>query len=669
MPRINQDLLERIPEEKRWYLGYYPDVLLYQDDKHEYSEAIYHLANAKYLYANGYNIRPASTLRYAFEAFKGWLGFNNHCETQKVQLGLYKFAYYGYLKGYPQGALHSLQRHGVSEQFIRQFSSPRKNDVTQKIQNDLIKFYADHVQASVIPEGQPKISDEYSFGNTWANLELWSEIPKLDPQNDLLIQRTISQLENMSSLPNYVSIQNSKYAFEVAKQCIEHVKSRRNTSLAAKFLNYVLNLSADNEALIARAIQFAPDICLQDKQFFIAFYLERKNFKAALPLIELLEDTTEAAILVKKHFNNEQVLALIKKDSPLAAALSEQYLTADTENLKTIKFVATFYPSFAQKFPAQALRLLVSEEKYEEAYQLFTGLKDCQIYVDDLVKLADYFEDLSLSKEKAAVALREQQNWIGIETPILQAIRLIKKALELDENDDRSEKHYRQLRLYAESLINNDIVTHEIETCQIEQIIKAINLLNQCKPVASNEKKLHQKVLVTGLMRQVDYLIYTISPLAIDAESHTKLAEHNDKHSDNIRNTAQLLRKIIDLCNDTSDKELKLILGKANFLYGDLIKFFGLNENCNPYFRAAMKAVPNNPFYILRCSEIFEEEKDKLREKGVPLLRALGYEPIHYLRWDEQRWYKDKSSALTPIQDIHNLGEKGQKRSFSFSLI
>ncbi|CEK10265.1 hypothetical protein [Legionella hackeliae] len=671
MPRINYSLLVKLPEEKRDFLGFRPDILLFQDDESEYQATIHKLTAAKYLYTDGFDIRPASLLRYVFESFKGWLGLDNNCEPRKVQMGLRKYAFYGYLQGYSQTHSNSLQRHGVPAIFFHLLHSPRGDDTTKALQDNLTRFYVSDVQHLVAKEGEPSISFEnHSFGKTWASLELWSEIPKLDPQDDSLITTTVEHLEN--SRTSYTFLKNSKYAFSVAQIYMNEVRAHQNTNRFKKYLKSFLNFSTDAQALIEKAIFYAPDICLQNKNIFINFYLEKKNFDAAFHLIEQLQDLKEAITLLNNHFEKSKLLQYVKKDSPLGIALSKQFITENTTKLEDIRFAAQFNSNLGADFPAQGLRLLVADQQYDAAYTLYSNAqKGSEFYSDDLEKLADYFTERSSVTESTALQFATQKNWKAVMELMPEGIQFTEKAISLDDNGRRTQRLNIQRLLYARALIENDN-TRSISDCNIKQVNQAVELLKQCSFSANRDKENYKLALAKGLMRQVDYKIKAILPTEYEAK-HQFIA-FTKAHYAEIQEIVTLLREIIELLKNTDNQQLKFYLGKANFILADITLFFSLSdENMNHFYIAAMKAVPTNPIYTLICSELTEDKdkKEDLQAEGVGLLKDLGYSTLDYYRWSEHRWHKDKISEATQLVDPHNFDnpEKSGKTRARFSII
>ncbi len=74
MSKINHLLLDKIPKNLQGVMEYYPDVFLVQFNQIQYTRLWNSLSSAKYVYTNGYEIRPTNWFMYAFQSIKGWLG-------------------------------------------------------------------------------------------------------------------------------------------------------------------------------------------------------------------------------------------------------------------------------------------------------------------------------------------------------------------------------------------------------------------------------------------------------------------------------------------------------------------------------------------------------------------------------------------------------------------
>ncbi|MDI9817782.1 MULTISPECIES: hypothetical protein [unclassified Legionella] len=673
MRSLNELLLKQIKTSKKIKkeketFGYYPDVFIFLHDQTQYSEELKRLSRAKYLYTDGYDLKPVGFLSYAFQSFKGWLGFNNHCQRQKVALGLYKFAYYGYLNNYQRDELGNLQHHGLTEEDITLFQGPKNDKTTEKIQEKLIGFYVEHSKQFSVSLNQVQVTKFYIFGSAWERIGFWEEIPKLDPQRQQLINDTVNHLETGEEKKHYVHFADSQYARAAAAKIVDEVIKEEDSigSQVKNKWNRAL-LTKKSPGLLERAISFAPSISSKKPELFIRYYFQQKKFKQAWPLIESLVDTNvdtnkEAALGYLTDIPREHIEQLITKDSELATVLASHYFKTKPDDIETIRFVSQF-TTLNDQFPRQAFRLLVDKKDFDNAYKLLEQQLEkahsnrkqlLQFNTKDLGLLANHFERLGNSHADAAVREKRQGNWEHAISFALKSVEAKNKAMQIDPN--RKEQFYTQKRFYAELLIDSDISQNpDAPNCQIDIITKAITLLEQCSPLASQEKKKHQLALAKARVRRVDYLAYQISPTDIVHRFPQDFSKHK---KDNIKNLASImayLQQIVEQLNGTSEPELKQILGKAYFLLDDIAMFFGLNHNYGSNFKKAMETVPENPFYILRCSECFEKEKDKLQHQALPKLNALGFDALNYYHWDKQRWLRDKIEAATPIKDIHNL--------------
>ena len=96
--RLNSSIIRHSQEG----LAYLPDFIIYDLDEREYQNFWQKIKEhpQNRLYTNGLQVYKVGRLQALFQSFKGWLGFENHCQANKVELTLAKIAYHGYLKGY-----------------------------------------------------------------------------------------------------------------------------------------------------------------------------------------------------------------------------------------------------------------------------------------------------------------------------------------------------------------------------------------------------------------------------------------------------------------------------------------------------------------------------------------------------------------------------------------
>ena len=278
MPRILN-----LPKKYRNSLGYYPDILFYQASRNDYEEKLKELSKSWFIYSNGYNLEPVGLFTYLFQSFKGWLGFTNYCQPERVLMSLQKFAFFGHLRGYPQGQLNNLTSYGLSEEYIKLVSSPKSPVTSMVIQYQLIEYYMQNqlVFISDIRADQPRVSNTY--GEPLAQLDLWEEIPKLDPQDPILIEKTIKQLEGET--PNYSFFPNSRYAYSAAKCNIEKAKGE----LASNFVyQWVTNSHTKAQNFLERALSLAPKITNDEPELYIRYYKQIGLKSQAILLLKKL---------------------------------------------------------------------------------------------------------------------------------------------------------------------------------------------------------------------------------------------------------------------------------------------------------------------------------------------------------------------------------------------
>lgn len=97
MPYLNKKLFKRIPKHLKGFMEYYPDVSLFELNQIQYNHLWDQLSSSRYLWTNGYEIRPTNWFMHVFQTIKGWFGFDNHCKPEIISYNLNKLAFYGYM--------------------------------------------------------------------------------------------------------------------------------------------------------------------------------------------------------------------------------------------------------------------------------------------------------------------------------------------------------------------------------------------------------------------------------------------------------------------------------------------------------------------------------------------------------------------------------------------
>ncbi|MDP1602624.1 MAG: hypothetical protein Q8M03_05110 [Legionella sp.] len=658
MSYLNYDLINSIHEDDRQVFGYYPDMLVYQHDASQYEAKWRQLATSSYIYTDGYDLKPVGLLRFCFESVKGWFGFTNHCREHLVQLSLRKFAYYGYLQGYSQNTALSLTNYPFPILYQDLIQNPRTNQRSKEIQTHLVNYYVEHTGPS------SSLSSDHVFGTTFSRLGYWHLIPELDPQNLVLIHSIKYYLEPEDKPPSpYKHLRGSRYAHTIAQHYLEKARAEKSG------LFYSWSLISDGQIkaqyYLERAFYFNPECARNNKILYIDYFLEKKDFTNALLLIVELENTEQAINYLTEKFSESQQRQFVQPNSKLALALSSHYLKKDN-NLPTLRFAAFLDSKFHEHDPANGFKLFIAEKQYEKAYALFNAHKSSPFFKSDLHFLADYFNTLGETQYDKGLKFKKASDWKNAETSYSQSLEEKKKACVLQPVQYRIEQCNIHKRLYAQLIIERDISENAIEHCAIAKIIKAITLLDSCI-LPKREILHHQRALAKGLMRQVDYLTHQFEVPATYADDYSLRKQHQSLHQNNFKWALDRLQRVVDLLKDTNVPDLKLLLGKAYFLLGDINLFFDLPSNNPHYFKMAMQTVPNNPFYLLRCSEVFAEQKDKLQNKAIPLLKAQGFTALDYYHSDNARWERD-TNKNTAIREIHFLQEAQKNSGWNFNL-
>lgn len=642
MSHTNRVLIQQINPLYRDHLGYFPDTLFYQHDNVQYQQKIAGLARASYLYSDGYSLKTVGAMRYYFETFKGLFGYTNHCQIEKIQLALRKFAYYGYLQNYqqPQAQLQSL---GIDTDYLHLVSMPRTNETSQQIQSKLIQFYVENESGLEIDPSNhlPQLSQHYFFGSVLTDLGLWQEIPSIDPQNEQLITRTFDQLKQKI---DYRFIPKSKYAIAAADYYLGRAKKTKERY----FYNwsFVTNAQAEAQRYLEYALHFFPEIISSEKEIYIEYYLEKKELIKAIALIHQLKDKEQALrYLEKGTFSIQQLQHWVEKDSWLATVISASYLGKQHDST-AIEFAANLHSNFAEIHPVQAFSLEVSKRNYDEAYRLFSNNKNTDFLQQDIAKLADFYSIEGENLYDQGHELRQSKEWEKAKEFYSKSALMKRNARDLQpDSEARKNDHFVHKRLYAQLLIDADIDLNRIEQCQIEEIMKAIKFLMECNSTNDEEKIYHQNALAKGLMRQVDYLVHRVHILYDE-----NYKAYKRKNETNFERLTKALYQIIELLDGTENN--KLILGKAYFLLADVSEEFDLKDYDPSYYKKALQTVPDNPFYLLRCAEKFSENKDEYQSKGVKLLKNLGFSVSDYYHWDNERW--QRGHRVSQIKNIHN---------------
>jgi hypothetical protein len=629
----------RISPELKDVVAYYPDVSTLQLNQIQYRYLWRHLIHSSYIYTNGTEIKPVGWFSYAFQSLKGWLGFANHCHPNKVNYVLNKLAYYGYVHQFEQPNFNLLTNYTLDEKIKDLVQGTYTDSTTEALQNSLVAAYFNAEPYLGIPH--PQLSAHHKFGESWLTLKIPELIPQLDPQDESLILRVIETFDNSGTEPSSF-IKHSKFAQKMAQFYCNKAKQTPAPSLLSRLVT-----SDPRPGFLTKALKYDPNIASQEAYRFTEFYMQQRDFENAYRLLHLLTDTS---IVLRHLLAMPETIrsSLVIKDSPTAAVLAKYYL-----GKKMYPQAQKIYTDIESLNPDAAFCIAIREEKYTYAYELFTRLQTTTTFtVSEMKTLAHRFSVLGENEYASGKIERNKKNWNSAETYYGQSLMYKKMAYHLHPSAENLANVQAHKRLYANLLVDRDVDLHKPEDSDLANILKAITMLHECKPHNNEEKRYHQKALAKALMRRVDTLMEKISFTYTPDSSGVR--DHKKEHQGEIDAFIKTLEELIALLRGTKDRDLRGMLGKAYFLLADIKDMFDIPDpDIHKNYQLAQVSVPQNPFYILRVAEIFEDENhEKLINKGLPKLRALGYDAMDFYNWSNERWVK-RDNIIHKIKDIH----------------
>ena len=127
---------------------------------------------------------------------------------------------------------------------------------------------------------------------------------------------------------------------------------------------------------------------------------------------------------------------------------------------------------------------------------------------------------------------------------------------------------------------------------------------------------------------------------------YPSFSEEWKKHKKTHKNTLNKALKWYDEAIQNDPKN-----GMLHFEKAELLNYFEMkNEDCQKEYEQAVKCNPDNYFYLLRLSEIYNERHDdknavKYRELALKIRKGAA---LHYLHWYDDRFLRDKIYNIDP---------------------
>ncbi|KGP62504.1 hypothetical protein EP47_10995, partial [Legionella norrlandica] len=510
--RLGSHLIEQYRNKG---IAYLPDFIIYDIDEKEYqlfwNELTKHPRNQ--LYTDGIQIYKVSWLQSLFQRFKGWLGFENHCQPNKVELTLAKIAYHGYLRGYDPKELNSINPPLVSERFMKLVSSSRNNNNSFSLQQLLITYFLTY--SSYFPGPGRTMSLAFPFGDTFIREGLYKLIPTLDPQNISVITNTITGLHSQFESADYIDCFKSSL---FAEYYAEYLVSQRRYQGALDWSDSVKN---------------------KFKEQFIQFYLSKKLLDPAIDLIDELsqspnlEDQDNAIRYIKENFNCSEQLFYLQSKPYLRAQLAKAYLQDAKKEKSRFAITKLILGNNLIPILAHAIKLdpnildqdssmhdilmkeewinfqfneAIKDKRFQDARILYEQHSHFKFDKENLTILKNNYEEMLFAKLQQIRTDLETKNTESAKKLAIETLEIAKRVAQISPQDNP------QLSVsinYAETLLSIDKILHpEIKNADLEQLELAQNFLNQYD--LFNKSAYYKQVKNEILLRKIHCLIEKI---------------------------------------------------------------------------------------------------------------------------------------------------------------
>ncbi len=624
------------------------------------------------LHTDGIQIKKVSWAQSLFQRFKGWLGFDNHCQTNKVELTLAKVAYYGYLKGYHTPNTEEYPESFISHRFRSLINLPRTNNHSAELQQIMMNYYGNYLD--FFPEGSSVITDNYSFGQTLIHLKLYEHLPGLDPQDNQIISNNINNLRYSGIIANKQDyLADSRFAAAYAEHLVQ-------------YHHYL------------EALDWSPNIYNKYKEEYIGFYLEQEHkdpqalVKATALLAQLanspkINEQNKAIAYIKDNFDlSEQLLYLAPyKDFKKKVAQSYFNEALQEKNKYTLTKLFTGnntipllvhalqlnpqlfeHPLAAEELPLKVewLHYSFSEAilnyRFKEARTLFEQNPQIKFDQKHLSALRnDYSQEIHLKTRAIKEALEHQKVDLA-ENLALELIELAKKIALITPQDNPL---IRTTIDYAATLVAIDEINHpNVAEADILVLNKAQALLNEhytLNPSTALKQKLNHL-----LLRKIDYLMEQVKGPIGFGDSWKERTAFADNHKSELNALQSHLTLYIALNEKEKAKELRAKVAKMHYILADMLIFFLDNKNdARTHFSAAAKIMDKNPYYQLRYLELTND--DKRHEVRQTITELTTSNEQDYKGWLEERWNEGEKSIGRGFE-IHDV--EVSKKGFFASL-
>ncbi|EHL29845.1 hypothetical protein LDG_8137 [Legionella drancourtii LLAP12] len=628
-------------------------------------------------------------MRVLFERFKGWLGFENHCSTSKVEMTCAKIAYAGYLKGFHSKTLNTFAPPIISHGFINLVNTLKSRENSTTLQHLLVSHYKNHFED--VPPLASTNPANYPFGQVFISEALHTLLPAIDPQDDTLINRAIHYMLSTAQSPvqsRYVI--PSKFASHYAYALIEH-KQRKNA----------LNQSVCQEALV-----WDPEVDAKFKTVFIEFYfIQTKKDPAAvdkaLRLINALasspntEEHAAAIKYIKDNFDVSKQLSYLKNYPALRMKIAQFYLAEaqkerdkwsisklfmGNQMLPLLTHAVSLEPqvleqnntihtvAMKEEWALFQFSLAIKEKRFQDAETLYAQNPCYQFNKNDLDFLVKYYDTELVRNKKIITTELAHKNTQQAQEAAEKQIALAKKRTQLQPQD--ASKLFRAILDCAETLVTIDEILHpDIAQTDLEQLDRAQNYLNECK-LNLDQKDLNKiKINIFNqlVQRKIDCLIIKLG-VPLSCEHWEERREFAEQHQIEIAALKKSLKTFIEL-NKPMEKqdEMRVSIAKAYYLLADTMLYFEeKKEDAKPLFKKATELMPKNPYYRAHYYTLVEDEKQN--DVAITEINNVGWLHLtNYNAYMKERWNAEK--IMSKGFNVHTLPTETPgffQRTFSF---
>lgn len=641
---------------------YHPDFIIYDIDETEYRTFWANINNhpRNRLYTDGIQVIRVGWWQSLVQSIKGWLGFENHCAPDKVEMTLAKIAYHGYIKGFNSPETRASMPSLISRRYESLIAQPRNDQHSAELQLLLMSSYFTRSE-QITPwyASDPMIS---SFGQTFNREDQYHLVPSLDPQDKKIISNAISGLYYYNLRIN-------------PQECL------KDSSFAKAYASHLVT-----QREYAQALAWHEPIKYKYLEPFINFYLSQKNslsntLKQAIELLELLfqsprtEDKKKSVTYIRDHLDKTEQLTHLQLDSRLRRELAQTYLQDAKVEKNKFSITKLFFGNNLIPLLAQAIRLApdildndqsmqdiilkeewttylfndaIKDKRFLDARILFESHPDFNFDKNNLAILKNnYLTELSTKQQMVRKHL-EQANCPQAEQAAKEIIAIAKKiaAITPEENPLLAVTID-----YAGTLIEIDkILCPEIKNADLERLDVAQKLLDSCS--LSKNLPAYKQRLNELLLRKIDCLIEKVRvPFNFD-ESVSARKEFLPTIQSWLDVLQQNLSSFIALNEQKPTKEMRAALGKMHYLKGDIIYFFTRNrQEALPHFKKAAEVMSENPYYRLRHFEMANDERRHAVRTEIDEMAFLN--TANYNMWMTERWNDER--YMSEGFDIHSV--------------